>query len=296
MSARNVLRTRSVRANGIEFGVIEAGTGPLALCLHGFPDSAHTWRKLLPKLGGAGFHAVAPFMRGYAPSTIPADGCYHVGALVADAVALHDALGGDERAVLIGHDWGAEAAYGAAAFAPERWRRVITIAVPPFALDATIFADYQQLKRFFYFFLFQTPLADAVVAADEMAFLDELWNDWSPGYDARQDLLHAKDCLRAAENRRAAIGYYRAYDPLLAGHRTAQRYVAEQAALDKIGPQPTLYVHGSRDGCISLDLVHDASEHLPVGSQMTIIDGAGHFPHLEKPDEVNKQILAWVTT
>jgi len=172
----------------------------------------------------------------------------------------------------------------------------VTIAVPPFALDTTIFADYEQLKRFFYFFLLQTPLADAVVATDEMAFLDRLWHDWSPGYDASQDLSHAKDCLRAPENRMAAIGYYRAYDPSLAGRGTADRYVMEDAAPGKVGPQPTLYLHGSLDGCISLDLVHDANEHLPPGSRMTVIDGTGHFPHLEKPHEVNNHILAWITS
>jgi pimeloyl-ACP methyl ester carboxylesterase len=147
------LRARTVTANGLRFGVLEAGSGPLALCLHGFPDSAHTWRFLLPALADRGFHAVAPFMRGYAPTEIPADGCFRVGALVADAVGLHDALGGDDRAVLIGHGWGAEAAYGSGAFAADRWRRVVTLAVPPLALDAKIFADYDQLKRFFYLFL-----------------------------------------------------------------------------------------------------------------------------------------------
>src|ERR1700730_1394097 len=100
MADRNALRTRTVPANGIELTTIEAGTGPDALCLHGFPDSAQTWRHLLPELAEAGFHAVAPFMRGYAPSAIPADGCYRLGALVADAIALHEALGGDEQAVL----------------------------------------------------------------------------------------------------------------------------------------------------------------------------------------------------
>ena len=93
-----VVRARMVAANGLEFGLLEAGTGPLALCLHGFPDSAHTWRHLLPALAEAGFHAVA----------------------------LHHALDGDGDAVLIGHEWGAEAANGAAAFAPDRWRRVVT--------------------------------------------------------------------------------------------------------------------------------------------------------------------------
>src|SRR5471030_3304307 len=129
-----------VEANGIEFGYLEAGSGPLALCLHGFPDTAWGWRHLLPALADAGFHAVAPFMRGYAPSEIPADGCFKLGALVADAVGLHDALGGDDQLALIGNDWGAETAYGAAAFAPDRWRRIVTLAVPPLALDTKIFA------------------------------------------------------------------------------------------------------------------------------------------------------------
>ena len=91
-------------------------------------------------------------MRGYAPTGLAADGSYELGALVSDAVALHAALDGDERAVLIGHDWGAEAAYGAAAVAPERWRRLVTIAVPPLTLDERIFSDYDQLKRMFYVF------------------------------------------------------------------------------------------------------------------------------------------------
>ena len=90
-----VVRARTVRANELEFGLLEAGTGPLALCLHGFPDSAHTWQHLLPALADAGFHAVAPFMRGYAPTAVPDDGCFGIEALVADAVALHQVLDGD---------------------------------------------------------------------------------------------------------------------------------------------------------------------------------------------------------
>src|SRR5947209_19249834 len=106
----------TVKANGVGFEYLEDGPpdGPLALCLHGLPDTARTWRHLLPELAAAGFHAVAPWMRGYAPTEVPADGRYQTGALVADAIALHDGLGGDGRAALIGHDWGAIAAYGAA--------------------------------------------------------------------------------------------------------------------------------------------------------------------------------------
>jgi pimeloyl-ACP methyl ester carboxylesterase len=279
--------------------VLEAGSGPLALCLHGFPDAAHTWRYLLPALAGAGFHAVAPFMRGYAPTEVPADGAYQLGALVADAVALHEVLGGDGTAVLIGHDWGAEAAYGAAAHAPDRWRRLVTLAVPPAALDEVLFSDYEQLKRFFYLFMFRDPagFAEAVVASDEMSFLDQLWRDWSPSYQPGEHLARVKQCLREPANLAAALGYYRAAGATGTADGppgTAARYAAEQQAAGRQAPQPTLYLHGARDGCIGVDLARGAERLLAPASRMVVIDDAGHFLHLEKPDEVNDHILTWV--
>jgi pimeloyl-ACP methyl ester carboxylesterase len=290
------LRAGTVMANGLQFGVLEAGSGPLALCLHGFPDSAHTWRYLLPALADAGFHAVAPFMRGYAPTEIPNDGCYGLGALIADAIGLHDALGGDDRAVLVGNDWGAETAYGAAAFAPDRWRRVVTLAVPPLALDTEMFADYDQLKRFFYLFFLKTPFAESVLAAGDMAFLDRLWQDWSPGYDARENLHNVKQCLRNEGNLAAAIGYYRAEEPGLRQSVADGAYAVEESALAGAPPQPTLYLHGDRDGCIDVALIKDAERHLAPASRMEVIADAGHFLHVEKPAAVNDRILAWVTS
>jgi pimeloyl-ACP methyl ester carboxylesterase len=301
MAASFPLRASTVRANDLEFGLLEAGSGPLALCLHGFPDSAHTWEHLLPALAGAGFHAVAPFMRGYAPSAVPADGAYYLGALVADAVALHQVLGGDSDAVLIGHDWGAEAAYGAAAYAPGRWRRVVTLAVPPAALDPVLFSDYEQLKRFFYLFMFRDPagFADAVVARDGMSFLDSLWRDWSPGYQPGEHLARVKECLREPASLAAALGYYRAAGasdtPGTAAGAVA-RYAAEHQAAGRQAPQPTLYLHGAADGCIGVQLARGAGPLLAPSSRMIVIEGAGHFLHLEKPDEVNDHILAWVTS
>jgi pimeloyl-ACP methyl ester carboxylesterase len=274
---------RSVRANGLDFGILEAGSGPLALCLHGFPDSARTWRHLLPALADAGFHAVAPFMRGYSPTQVPTDGAYQIAALAADATALHEVLGGDSDAVLIGHDWGAETAYAAAAGAPERWRRLVTLAVPPAALDPVLFTDYEQLRRFFYLFMFRDPLgfAEEVVGADNMSFLDRLWSDWSPGYDAREDLANVKQCLRDPANLAAAIGYYRAAGMAEGG--------------DSQALHPTLYLHGARDGCISADLARGAEEYLSPSSRMIVIEAAGHFLHLEKAAEVNDHILGWVS-
>ena len=115
------IRQQTTTVNGVEFAYLCAGTdGPLALCLHGFPDSAHSWRHLLPELAAHGYRAVAPFQRGYAPTSVAPDGRYQTGALALDAIGFHEALGGGEPAVIIGHDWGAPATHGAAVAAPER--------------------------------------------------------------------------------------------------------------------------------------------------------------------------------
>jgi pimeloyl-ACP methyl ester carboxylesterase len=285
----------AVTANGLEFGYLQAGQpgAPLALCLHGFPDSAHTWRHLLPELAGQGYHAVAPFLRGYAPTQLPADGSYQVGALAADAVALHDAFGADERAVIIGHDWGAIATYAAIAFAPDRWRRAVTIAVPPLACVASGFFDYRQIKRSFYIFLFQTPLAEAAVGAGDLAFIGELWRDWAPGYDGAADAARAKDCLREPARLAAAIGYYRAMlDPTL----HLPRYAPEQAAADAGGAGcPVLYLHGTADDCLGAELVRGAPQYLPPGSRLELVDGASHFLHLERPGQTAATISSWLS-
>jgi pimeloyl-ACP methyl ester carboxylesterase len=152
-----------VSANGIDFSYLSDGPtdGPLALCLHGFPDTAHSWRHLLPRLADAGFHAVAPFLRGYFPTSVPEDNRYDTGTLALDACRLHEALGGSGDAALIGHDWGAFATYGAAAFEPDRWRKVVAAAVAPQASMA------EGLRRSWYVFFFQTPLAEYGVARDD---------------------------------------------------------------------------------------------------------------------------------
>lgn len=291
-----VISEGQVQANGLTFGYLGAGTdGPLALCLHGFPDSPHTWRYLLPALADAGFRAVAPFLRGYAPTSIPADGMYQSGALAADANALHQALGGDGDAVIIGHDWGALATYGAAADGADRWRRVVTAAVPPPATVANAFFSYDQLRRSWYMFFFQSPLADLAVPMDDLAFIDRLWADWSPGYDATDDLPHVKDCLRDPANLAAAIGYYRA--TLGTGARSPEYDAVEAAAAAPLA-QPTLYLHGADDACMGADILGDTVlDSLPAeGSRFELVPDTGHFLHVEQPDVVNRLIVDFVTS
>ena len=283
------MRQGHARANDVEFVFLEDGPadGPLALCLHGFPDTAHSFRHLLPALADCGYHAVAPWMRGYGPSAIPDDGIYHQAALGSDACRLHEALGGDERAVLIGHDWGALAAYTAAPAEPERWRHVVTMGVAPAAAMGQVLLSYDQLKRSFYVWLFQTSLAEVALHLDDMAFIARLWADWSPGYDSEWDVAQVKQALAQPARQAAAIGYYRA---MFDSSPPPERYGTSPAG-SGIPPQPTLYLHGDGDGCFVLPPELDVAAMLAPGSAYVRVADAGHFLHLEQPDEVSRHIL-----
>jgi pimeloyl-ACP methyl ester carboxylesterase len=282
-----------VTANGVDFAYFESGPadGPLALCLHGFPDSPHTWRYLLPALAGAGYHAVAPFMRGYAPTAIPADGLYQLGALARDANSLHEVLRGGPDAVIIGHDWGALTTYPAVAHQPDRWRRAVTLAVPPTASTMSSFFTFSQLQGLWYTFFFQSPLADIALPLDGYVFLDRLWADWSPGYDATFDLARVKEAIGDPEHMAAAIGYYRA---IYGSEGHSPDLAEEQALATAPTPIPTLYLHGRQDGCFLLTTIGDPLQYLAEGSEVAVVDDAGHFLHVEQPEVVNRLVLDFI--
>ncbi len=266
---------------------------PLVVCMHGFPDSAHSWRHLVPALDDTGFRVVAPFIRGYAPSTVSTSGAYQTGASAIDACALHEHFGGDGRAVLIGHDWGASIVYGAASHEPDRWAKVVAMAVPPGgSMGLAFVTNTDQLKRSWYMFFFQHGLADMVVPANDMAFIDMIWEDWSPGYDATVDLVHVKDALREPEHLAAGLGYYRA---ALGDAYRDPAHADAQNATQEVPTQPTLYLHGADDGCIGPEVAESARPMVGDHVSIEIIDGVGHFLHLEAPAIVNARILEFLS-
>jgi pimeloyl-ACP methyl ester carboxylesterase len=278
-----------VSANGTDFSYLECGTGKLALLLHGFPDTAQTWRHLMPELADMGYRVIAPFMRGYAPSAVPSDGCYQTAMLARDANALHENLGGDSESVIIGHDWGAPSCYGAAIDAPTRWRKVIGMAVPPTAaLGMAFVQNLEQIKKSWYMFFFQHGLADLVVGANNHAFIEMLWRDWSPGYDASFDLESIRKSLADPKNLQAALGYYRA--TLGDGYRDPQLSELQNQMASGVPTQPLLYLHGANDGCIGVDVVESAKKIAPANVKFEVVAAAGHFLQLEQPKVVNKLI------
>ena len=283
------MKIECVSANGTDFSYLECGTGKLALLLHGFPDTAQTWRHLMPQLADMDYRVVAPFMRGYAPSAVPSDGCYQTAMLARDANALHENLGGDSEAIIIGHDWGAPSCYGAAIDAPTRWHRVVGMAVPPTAaLGMAFVQNLEQIKKSWYMFFFQHGLADLVVGANNHAFIEMLWRDWSPGYDASVDLEFIRKSLADPKNLQAALGYYRA--TLGGGYRDPQLSELQNQMAASVPTQPLLYLHGANDGCIGVDVVESAKKIAPANVKFEVVEAAGHFLQLEQPKVVNKLI------
>ena len=287
---------RRVIANGIEFAYLEEGPvdGPLALCLHGFPDHAPTYERMLGDLAEAGFHAVAPWMRGYHPTGLAPDGNYQVASLALDAIALADALAGDRPAVLVGHDWGAMAAYTAVTHAPGRFRRLANMAVPHAAALGQHIFDPAQLKRSWYQYFFQLPFSDAAVPMNDFAVIDQLWRDWSPGYEPDPGFMaELKKTLNAPGSLSAALDYYR----FVFGTREADPSLAEvQAAYLQPTPVPTLYLHGTDDGVMGADIVieDELRPNFSAGLELVMVPGTGHFLHLEEPDVVNHRIVTFL--
>jgi pimeloyl-ACP methyl ester carboxylesterase len=279
-----------VEANGIRFATLEIGSGPLVLCLHGFPDTAHTFREQLPALAEAGYRAVAPFMRGYAPTQPAKDGRYQSALLSLDAVAMIPALGHDS-ACIFGHDWGAVAAYGAAILAPTTVRTLVTAAVPhgPSVLNA-FFTSFDQQQRSWYMFFFQHPFADVAVAHDDFRFLERLWQDWSPGWRySAEDLEALKATFRQPGVLEAALGYYRCtlnpamQDPTLA--ETQNRISTAPVEV------PTTIIYGANDGCMGAELLDGMEALFARGLRKVVLPQAGHFVHRERAPEVNRILL-----
>ena len=282
------LGSGNVNANGVDFHYLEAGSGPLVLCLHGFPDNAHTYRHLLPALAEAGFRGVAPFMRGYAPTGRPADERYESVLLAQDALALIAALGAD-RALVVGHDWGAAAAYGCAVLGPERVRKIVTLAVS----HGTFGTDYDSLKGGWHGYFFQMPFADQMVAANDYDFIYRWWRDASPHFDPPPAMMESvKATFRSPGVVTAALNYYRHTihpanrDPALAGLR-------EKIATTPI-PVPAMSLHGTKDRPGRLAQFERMGDMFGAGLKKVLLPGTGHFLHLERPAEVNTHIIGFL--
>ncbi len=256
----------------------------VVICLHGFPDIPRGWTPLLSALSQAGFDAHAPWLRGYAPSSLK--GPYDIDRLSDDVLELCQHLSPQRPVSLIGHDWGAIITYAAIAKAPARFRRAATLAVPhPLAFRKGL--GLRQLRRSWYMLFFQTRvLPERLVPRDDFAFIERLWSDWSPAFTPEASYLaELKSCLR--ESLPAPIGYYRALPKAAVAMRELE------ARLKHI-EVPLLYLHGVQDGCVGWQLMQGQERFFSAEHRSELLGGVGHFLHLENPRAVNARILDWL--
>jgi len=291
----------TVEANGLAFACRRAGDGDrLALCLHGFPDDARSMDPLLRRLADVGFTAVAPYMRGYAPSEPAPDGDYSAGTLGRDAIALADALAEEfdlsSEPVLVGHDWGAVAAYAADRTDPNAFERLVTLAVPP-GFEALLLEHPRQLLRSWYMWFFQlSDVPERALRWREFALVDFLWGTWSPGWDYPDERVDSvKETFRTGDTVDNALQFYRDTVPPQVESLVGSLLRLDPPTVDDVPPvrTPTLLVYGDRDGCIGPELFAHADEIIEE-CRVVRVPGAGHFVHQERPDAVGETVVDYL--
>jgi pimeloyl-ACP methyl ester carboxylesterase len=308
--------SRFVEVNGLRMHILEQGTGPLVVLLHGFPELAISWHKQIPALVAAGYRVVAPDQRGYGQTDAPEPtDAYTMFHLVGDVIGLLDALD-EPRAVVVGHDWGAPVAWTAAMWRPDRVRAVAGLSVPPRGRASQRPTD--TLRRLFgddfYQLRFQAPgVVEREFEADVRAALrrfmytasgdvpdDQRWNVASPGpiFERMADPGAAPawlgepqlDALTAAFTRsglRGGLSWYRNIDlnwELTGGFSGLKIH------------QPSLFMIGERDpiygfarpaietiGQLATDLRHSS-----------VVPGCGHWIGEERPEEVNAALVKFL--
>jgi pimeloyl-ACP methyl ester carboxylesterase len=309
------IKQRTIKSNGINMRISEAGEGPLVLLIHGFPESWYSWRHQLPALAAAGYHAVAPDQRGYGGTDKPAAiEDYDVLHLTGDAVGVLDALG-EKTAVVVGHDWGALVAWNCALLHPERFTAVCGMSVPytgrapmpPTQLMKAMTGD-----NFFYILYFQEPgVAEAELEADVRRSLRLfIWGASAEGadegmawgkpassklFDGMKDPATMPPWISDADvdyyvgefersGFRGPINWYRNFDrnweltPQLTGAQVKQ---------------PALFVAGEADGVLRFAPM-DPMKQLVPNLKIVMIPKVGHWTQQEAPKETNTALIDWL--
>ena len=307
---------RLVNTNGLQLRVIEAGDrgAPAVVLLHGFPELAYSWRHQIPALAEAGYHVIAPDQRGYGGSSRPdAIDAYDIHELTADVVGLLDDIG-VERAVWIGHDWGAPVAWNAPLLHLDRVAAVAGLSVPalPRAQVPPTRAFGKTFgENFFYMLYFQEPgIADAelngdpartmrrmigglrppadegaalrMVAPGPEGFIDRLPEpDGLPDWISQDELDHyISEFSRTGFT--GGLNWYRNLD---------RNWETTAELTDARITVPSLFIAGTADPVLAFTRADRASEVISGPYRQVMIDGAGHWIQQERPNEVNAALL-----
>ena len=295
-------------ANGTRFHVASNGDGPLVLLLHGFPEFWWTWREQLVSLAAAGYRAVAADLRGYGGSDKPPRG-YDLITAAADAAGLIRALG-EANAIVVGHDWGGLTAWTLAAYFPKSVRRLAVVSMPhPLQLRTALPASPLRISRSLrglsktpvsgsakhggYPLAFQLPMfPERQLVRDGAALVASILSSWAaPGWPDPETARVYQRAMRIPPVAHTSLEYQRwfvrsAFRP--DGLRYARQMRSPIAA-------PTLHLHGALDPCVPAQTARGAGRYVEAPYRWKVIEGAGHYPHEERPELFDAELLGWLT-
>ena len=312
---------RMIKSNGINMRIAEMGTGPLVILVHGWPESWYSWRNQIPALAAAGYHVVAPDMRGYGKTDKPAAvEDYDIKHTTADIVGIIDALG-QQKAIIIGHDWGSIVSWNCMLLYPERFTALAAMSVPyggrgNAAPTAGMRRNYGD--NFYYILYHNEPggVAEKEYDADPRGLLSRLYTSpdtpldpptvtdpkrsaggWIPrlgkpkalpSWLRQQDLDYYVSEFTAA-GFRGGVNYYRNMD---------RNWEITPELTGKTIPQPVMFIAGTEDivikGATAESLTTQMKRVATDFRGVTLLPGAGHWVQQERAAEVNAALLSFL--
>lgn len=269
---------------------------PAVILVHGWPDDVRTWDAFLRPLRAAGYRVIRPYLRGYGPTSFLSESTPRSGQLAAlgsDLMAFADALG-LERYGVIGHDWGARAAYIAASQAPERISHCIALSVGWGTNTPDQKLSLQQSRNYWYHWFFATPRGQAELREDRRGFARFMWNTWSPSWKfAESEFANTAASFENPDWADICVHSYRHRWGFAEGDPAYAALEAKLLETPRI-MVPTLVLHGTEDGANHPSTSEEREQYFGQAYRRVLIPGAGHFPQREKPDEVIEEVLAWL--
>lgn len=286
---------REVSANGMRLHVVEIGTGPLVLLLHGFPEFWWSWRHQLPALAAAGLRAVAVDLRGYGDSDKPPRG-YDLWTLSGDVAGLVRALG-ERQADLVGHDWGGILGWCTAALHPRVVRSVAALAAPhPLAMLQALIRDPAQRSASRYMVGFQAPLLpERNLTRNGAAQVERILRDWAgPQWGASSEFTTVarrnREAMLIPGAAHSALEYYRWVG------RSRFRFDGRRLSLavDRAARVPVLQLHGADDPCMLERTARRSGAWAGNGYRYEVLPRIGHFVHQEAPERTTELLLSFL--